>query len=164
MVQNTRVVHRLENPPLSPHCPIKGWYQCCQLLENYFGQINQKIRPLAKKSATYIQVVLQRPVMQNSNKKFEFISILNSILLPIMQGFMRVTHFKKVLSLFCYFFKNLLKIRPWIVFFAADGIFCGHFCVLRSKFLPVGITGWYFFTLSPNITIEALDTIYPFAA
>jgi hypothetical protein len=100
-------------------------FQYCQLLAYDFGRINPKIRPLVKKFGCayypFIEAVLRRHLLQNSNQKFEFIQALNSLFLPTMEVFMWITHFKKVPPLFGHFLKNLQIIRSLI--FPAANIF-----------------------------------------
>jgi hypothetical protein len=73
----------------------KAFFQCCQLLANFFGQINQKFRPLAK----------------NAKSSEKLIISMGSNMTVLMQN--QTT--KKVWPLFGPFLKNLPKVRPQIL-------------------------------------------------
>jgi hypothetical protein len=118
--------------------------QCCHLLANYFGQIHQKIRPLAEKfghthypfTEAGLQRLLRNKVTKNMNS-----CVMKSLFLPRL--LCDKCTFKKVRQLFGHFLKNLPKIRPRIfpvddIFNRATFVFCGlNFCQLATLILDI---------------------------
>jgi hypothetical protein len=82
-------------------------------MANDFGLINRKIRTLVQKFGRlhypFIEVVLQRLLPQNSNKKVEINSGPNSLFLIIIKVFLWITNFKNVRPLFVLFFEKTAK-------------------------------------------------------
>jgi hypothetical protein len=83
----------------------------CQLLSKNFGQLNSKVRPLAKKFGrtqyVFLGAVLQALLPQISSKNSRVNPWVGQYISSTNQGlYVKYTHTKKVRLLFCHFLKN----------------------------------------------------------